>query len=173
MPPRPKEMTPPVWLRMSGWMAKEASTQVINLVRESAPRRRARSLVPRRYSRSRRSFFFILLGGLADASAEESECEEDVGAGTGADVDELGDNAVEGLGALAAEGWGSWVNGEQAAGAWGRGIFGDDEAAVIDGLLDVGRHVDGSCAVTMVGDVHAEELVLAASGYGHFTEFGF
>jgi hypothetical protein len=45
-----------VWLRMSEWTAKDASTQEKNEVRESAPSIRAMSLVARRCCRRRHNF---------------------------------------------------------------------------------------------------------------------
>lgn len=87
-PPILKEITLPVWLRMSRCTAKDASTQVANEVRESAPRCMVRSLVPRRYCSSRRSFLFSCLVGWLTRPLRKASASRDVGAYAGANVDE-------------------------------------------------------------------------------------
>jgi hypothetical protein len=114
----------------------------------------------------------ILFSGLLDPATEERESKEDVRAGACADIEELGDGAVERVGTFAAKGRGIGVDSVEVIRAWCGGGTGDGKAAVIDGFLDVGWHVDGGGAVAMVGDVHAEEVVAGATGDGHFTEFG-
>ena len=53
--PRPKDMAPPVWLFMSGWIAYDASTQVTKFLMSSAARTYDKFLVPCRYSSTRLS----------------------------------------------------------------------------------------------------------------------
>jgi hypothetical protein len=46
----------------------------------------------------------------------------------------------------------------------------DAESALVDGFLDVGRHVDGGGSVAVVGDFYPEEFVGEAACDGHCTE---
>jgi hypothetical protein len=118
-------------------------------------------------------FEFILDSGSTDAAAKKTKSKKDIGASTGTDVDELGDGAMERNGTGSREERRIEVDGKERVGAWGRHGTGNTEAAIVNGALDVGRHVDGDGTVIKEGKVHAKEIMVGTAGNRHGTKMGF
>lgn len=63
------------------------------------------------------------------------------------------------------------VDSEEGAGRRGvRGFFCDGHAMAVNGLLNVGGHVDSGSAIVVECDVHVQEFLVKAMDDGHFFQ---